>query len=134
MFVNLPLFVNMRNPQNEFLIIFNSHASERLHKGGVMVYFIATIYTEKSKDKTDYATYIEEVKPIVERYGGRYLVRTNRIISLSAKWNPERIIIIQWESREQLEACFESQEYRKIAAKRENSVDSRAIIVEEDEG
>lgn len=134
MFVNLLLFVNMRNPQNEFLIIFNSHASVHLHKGGIMVYFIATIYTEESKDKTEYEAYIKEVKPIVERYGGRYVIRTNCIVSLSAKWNPERIIIIQWESREQLEACFESQEYRKIAAKRENSVDSRAIIVEEDEG
>lgn len=41
-----------------------------------MIYFIVTIYTDDNKDKTEYETYIKEVKPIVEHFGGRYLVRT----------------------------------------------------------
>ena len=94
-----------------------------------MIYFVVTIYAEKNSDNREYESYIQEVKPIVERFGGRYLVRTNHVIPLSEKWKPNRVIIIEWESREQLETCFDSAEYRKIAAKRENSVDSRAIIV-----
>lgn len=95
-----------------------------------MVYFIATIYTDEKKDRTDYDSYIKEVKPIVERFGGKYLVRTNKVQALSEKWNPERVVLIEWESKEQLQRCFSSAEYRAISGKRENSVDSRAIIVE----
>lgn len=96
-----------------------------------MVYFIATIYTDLKKDRTDYEVYIEKVKPIVEHFGGRYLARTDKVTALSKKWNPERVVLIEWESREQMERCFSSEEYRAICSKRENSVDSRAIVIED---
>ena len=68
-----------------------------------MVYFIATIYTDLKKDRTDYEVYIEKVKPIVEHFGGRYLARTDKVTALSKKWNPERVVLIEWESWEQME-------------------------------
>lgn len=95
-----------------------------------MFYFIVTIHSDNIEEINDYQEYIELVKPIVESYGGRYLVRSNKITALQNKWIPDRVIIIEWKTREQLEACFSSEEYRVIAGKRENSVDSRAIIVE----
>lgn len=95
-----------------------------------MFYFIVTIHSDNIEEINDYQEYIELVKPIVESYGGRYLVRSNKITALQNKWIPDRVIIIEWKTREQLEACFSSEEYRAIAGKRENSVDSRAIIVE----
>lgn len=95
-----------------------------------MFYFIVTIHSDNIEEINDYQEYIELVKPIVESYGGRYLVRSNKITALQNEWIPDRVIIIEWKTREQLEACFSSEEYRAIAGKRENSVDSRAIIVE----
>lgn len=95
-----------------------------------MVYFVACIKTGKSKKVQFYREYIQEVKPIVEEFGGRYIVRSDKITHLSGKWNPERVIIIEWDSREQLEQCFSSEEYRRIAEKRENNVESEAIVVE----
>lgn len=95
-----------------------------------MVYFIVTIYRDVEKDVKGYETYIRLVKPIVEAYGGRYLVRSNKITALTQRWNPQRIIVIEWDTKEQMEQCFQSEEYKQIAGKREDSVDSRAIIVE----
>lgn len=95
-----------------------------------MVYFIACIKMEKNGVIQPYRDYIWEVKPIVEKFGGRYIVRSDKITALSETWNPKRVIIIEWDSREQLEQCFSSKEYCRIAGKRENSVDSAAIIVE----
>lgn len=95
-----------------------------------MVYFIVTVCRDKTKEQQKYQEYIQQVKPIVESYGGRYLVRSDKITALQKNWNPERVIIIEWESKERLIQCLASGEYRKIAGKRENSVDSRAIIVE----
>lgn len=93
-----------------------------------MIYFIVTINSMKEKDA--YEEYIRLVKPIVEAYGGRYLVRSNKITPLQNEWCPQRIIIIEWSSKEQMEKCFSSERYKEIVDKREKSVDSKAIIVE----
>ncbi len=95
-----------------------------------MVYFIAAICFDKENDKDGYFDYVELVKPIVEKYQGRYIVRSEKITAWNKEWNPDRVIIIEFASREQLEACFSSDEYRKIASLREDAVTSRAIIVE----
>lgn len=91
-------------------------------------YFIANIYFE-ARNEASYRDYIQEVKPIVEQFGGRYLVRTERITHLSEDWKPDRVIVIEFPSQERLEACFSSEQYRNIKSKRENSVRSMAIIV-----
>lgn len=93
-----------------------------------MIYFIVSIHSDKGK--ADYEEYISLVKPIVESYGGRYLVRSDKVTTLQESWKPERIVIIEWDTIVQLKKCFGSEEYRKIVGKRENSVDSRAVIVE----
>ncbi|MGN0436382.1 MAG: DUF1330 domain-containing protein [Wujia sp.] len=95
-----------------------------------MVYFVATIHYDGERDNKDYLEYIEAVKPIVNKYHGRYIVRSEKITTLSTDWKPNRIIIIEFDTREQLEMCFSSEEYKRIAALRENTVDSRALIVE----
>lgn len=95
-----------------------------------MVYFVVTIYFDKEKGNEDYLEYIKAVKPIVNKYCGRYIVRSEKITALSLDWKPNRIIIIEFDKREQLEMCFASEEYKQISFLRENSVDSKAIIVE----
>lgn len=94
-----------------------------------MVYFIATVYFEKNK-VCEYLEYIEKVVPIVEKYNGRYIIRSEKITPLGIDWKPNRIIIIEFDTKEHLEECFASEEYKKIAPLRESSVNSNAIIVE----
>ena len=95
-----------------------------------MVWFVVTTFFDKEKEKEGYSEYIKEVKPIVNKYHGRYIVRSENIKPLSSEWKPDRVIIIEFDTKEQLEKCFSSEEYLKIATLRENSVDSRAIIIE----
>ena len=93
-------------------------------------YFIVDVYIDSSKGRGSYDHYIEMVKPIVLSYGGEYLVRTESVTALSELRKPDRVIIIRFPSREKLDACFSSDEYRRIMSDRENSVDARAVIVE----
>ena len=72
-----------------------------------------------------------KVKPIVEKYGGEYIARTENVTSLSPLRKPDRVIIIKFPSREKLDACFSSDEYRRIMHDRVDNVDARAVIVEE---
>ncbi|MGN0373537.1 MAG: DUF1330 domain-containing protein [Enterocloster sp.] len=98
-----------------------------------MVYFAAAIYFDETRDGKNYLDYIRIVKPIVEKYQGRYLIRSEKITALGNERRPDRMIVIEFDSREQLEQCFSSEEYRKIACLRENSVISRAVIAEQGE-
>ena len=94
-------------------------------------FFIVDTYIDKNKGRGSYDDYIVQVKPIVESYGGEYLVRTENVTALSPLRKPNRVIIIRFPSREKLDACFASDEYRRIMHERANSVDARAVIVED---
>ena len=98
-----------------------------------MVYFLIDTYLDPGTGRGSYDDYIRLVKPVVESYGGKYLIRSEKVSSLSEKRNPQRVILIQFPDREHLEQCFSSREYKGIMNKRVDSVDARAVIVEEEE-
>ncbi|MBQ6517840.1 MAG: DUF1330 domain-containing protein [Anaerolineaceae bacterium] len=50
--------------------------------------------------------------------------------SLHSMRNPQRIIVIEFPDRKKLDACFSSDEYKKISGARTGSVDARAVIAE----
>lgn len=94
-------------------------------------YFVVDTYIDENKGRGSYDDYIAQVKPIVESFGGEYLVRSEKIISLSPQRKPNRVIIIRFPSKEELDRCFSSDEYRSIMGERMESVDARALIIEE---
>ena len=81
-------------------------------------------------DRETYARYVAQVRDVVERHGGRYLARGGKAIPFSGNWNPERVILIEFDSARQARECFASPECRAIAPLRERSTRTRAIIVE----
>ena len=91
------------------------------------VYLIIEI---KVKDNELYSKYVEKVPEVIESYGGRYLIRGGEVTSFSGNWYPERIILIEFETIEQLQNCFQSDEYLKLSSLRKQSTISKAIIVE----
>jgi len=91
------------------------------------VYMIVEIAV---KDPEPYAKYVGQVAEIVERHGGRYLVRGGAVTPISGDWNPERLIIIEFATMDDWRKCFTSPEYLAIAPFRERSTVTRAIVVE----
>lgn len=91
--------------------------------------FYMIIETETKNQKL-YSEYIQKVYDIVTKYGGKYLVRGGNIISITNNWKPERIIVVEFQNKEQMQKCFQSSEYLAIASLREQSTISKAIIVE----
>lgn len=94
------------------------------------VYIIIEI---KIKDKETYARYVGSVRAIVEKYRGRYLVRGGRITPIFGGWGPERIIVIEFPSAEDVNRWLGSREYKEIAKLREVSTSTKAIMVEGEE-
>jgi uncharacterized protein (DUF1330 family) len=94
------------------------------------VYVIVDISIRGSSAQPDYAQYVEKVRPIVERHGGRYLARGGKITPLAGAWNPDRVILIEFPSAEHVERWWSSPEYKAIVGLRESATQARAIIVE----
>ncbi len=90
------------------------------------VYMIIEI---KVLDHELYVRYVERVPEIIENHGGKYLVRGGEVIPMFGKWDPERIILIEFETLEKLRNCFDSKEYLEIAPFRENSTITKSIVV-----
>ena len=87
------------------------------------------IIQSKIKNAEKYSQYIDQVSPIVEKYGGYYHVRGERIRSFS-DWKPDRVIVIEFQTEEQIQNWLESPEYAAVAPLREEGADAQAIIVD----
>jgi uncharacterized protein (DUF1330 family) len=86
------------------------------------------IIDSKIRDGEKYKQYIEEVFPIVTKYGGRYHVRGEKIRSFGT-WKPERIIVIEFPTEDHVRQWLASAEYSAIAPLREAGAETQAILV-----
>ena len=87
------------------------------------------IIQSKVKNKAKYKQYIDQVSPIVKKFGGRYHVRGENIRSFGS-WKPERIIVIEFPSEDHIQKWLTSPEYSAIAQLREEGADTQAIVVD----
>ena|SRR5579864_2164432 len=63
--------------------------------------------------------YVEHVTPMVERYGGRYLARTNAFEKMEGEREPpEVVLLIEWPDEQAAGAFYESEEYRPYRERR----------------
>ncbi|WP_028044815.1 DUF1330 domain-containing protein [Candidatus Stoquefichus massiliensis] len=92
-------------------------------------YFIVQVNCYDKHKRKVYDEYIQEVKPIIESYQGKYIIRSENILSIDHQWQPDRFIVIEFPDQKHLDQCFHSPEYLSISQKRENNVESHAIIV-----
>jgi uncharacterized protein (DUF1330 family) len=81
-------------------------------------------------DQDIYGDFVGRVSAVVEQYGGRYLARGGEVYNMVGDWEPERIVLIEFESIEPVQEFFASKEYLELVPLREQSATTRAIIVE----
>jgi len=77
-----------------------------------------------------YQEYARQVGDIVSRHGGKYVIRSNDVTSVSGDWHPQRIPVVRFPDREACDACFGSPEYQALQHLHERSTRARAVVVE----
>jgi len=92
-------------------------------------------------DSLRYNEYESKVAPLIKKYGGVYQVRSGgmafdadpnrKVLPIEGQWNPNRFIILRWNSMEQLQNFTTCDEYKSITALREQSATTKSIIVKE---
>lgn len=88
------------------------------------------VETVEVRDGDKYAEYVRRVPAVVAAFGGRYLARGGKTDVLSGEWRPGRLIIVEFSSRDALQAWRGSAEYRAIAHLREEAASANAVIIE----
>ena len=78
----------------------------------------------------DYNEYITKVKPIVEKFGGEYIVRggTNQVVE--GNWQYSRTIVLKFPSYEKALEWYNSEEYQPIKQIRLDNAISNGIIIQ----
>ena len=82
-------------------------------------------------DTGEFEEYRRLVAPMVDRYGGSYVVRGDAQETVEGDWTPNRLVILECDSMERLKSWYESDEYRPVMAIRRRSAISKAVIVED---
>ena len=81
-------------------------------------------------DAERFAEYRAQVSPLVERYGGRYLIRGGTVQRLEGEVALDRVVVIEFESIEAARRFYDSAEYRPVLALRTEAARSQVALVE----
>ena len=81
-------------------------------------------------DPAGYQEYKELARPVVERFGGRYLVRGGAYEMLEGDWQPERLVIVEFPSVEEAKRFYDSDEYAPLKKIRLKTTISRTILIQ----
>lgn len=74
--------------------------------------------------------YRERVDATIEQYGGKFLVRGGAFEVLEGNWQPQRLILIEFESVEQARRWYNSAEYAAISDIRHRTANTNFVLVQ----
>jgi uncharacterized protein (DUF1330 family) len=81
-------------------------------------------------DPARYEEYRAEVPATIERYGGRYLARGGAVEVLEGDWDPQRLVVLEFESMERFRDWYDSPEYAPLRRLRGEAAATQFAVVE----
>ena len=83
------------------------------------------------KNIEEYKKYMEKVKPMIESYGGEYLIRGGDIDALETNlWEPTRMVLVKFPNKEKAMEWYNSDEYKPYKNIRLDNASSNILMVE----
>ena len=81
-------------------------------------------------DPETYATYRAQTPGVIERHGGRFLVRGGAAELLEGEKPPARIVVIEFSDLAAAKRFYGSPDYQAIIGIRQRAARSRLVLVE----
>jgi uncharacterized protein (DUF1330 family) len=88
------------------------------------------IFEIEVTNQEEYDRYKEMAGPVLERHGGRFLVRNGRYETLEGGWTPPRFFVVEFDSYQAARDFYFSQAYQAALGQRLASSRSKAILIE----
>ncbi len=99
------------------------------HTEEVIVAGYAIAQQRRMLDPQAFGEYAQQVGLVIERYGGRFLVRGGTVHAKEGDWSP-RLVVIEFPSVERAQEWYDSEEYRPLRELRQRAAEGDLIIVE----
>lgn len=84
----------------------------------------------KVTDPEAFEDYRAAVPAVIERYGGRYLVRGGAVEVLEGDWTVPRLIVLEFSSLAEAKRFYDSPDYREILPLRLRAADGTVVLAE----
>lgn len=66
----------------------------------------------------------------IEAYDGKFVVRGGKTEILEGEWNPERVVVLEFPSKERAKEWWHSPEYSEARAIRQQAAATKMIVVD----
>jgi uncharacterized protein (DUF1330 family) len=100
----------------------------RNHKIKKMRAFVITEITIHNPEL--YEEYKKLTPASIAEYGGKFVVRGGKTISMEGDWDPQRIVVAEFPSLERAQEWWHSEGYERAKKIRHASAHTKMIIVE----
>ena len=77
-----------------------------------------------------YGEYAKLTPGIIEKFGGRFLARGGRTVTLEGKPASSRVVVLEFPSFERAQAFYNSDEYQAAKKVRSNAATAQFVLVE----
>jgi uncharacterized protein (DUF1330 family) len=81
-------------------------------------------------DWEHYREYMKATPAVIERFGGRFVVRGGETITLEGPQETGRVVIIEFPSLDQAKAFYHSEEYSRAKKLREGAATGQFLAIE----
>jgi uncharacterized protein (DUF1330 family) len=81
-------------------------------------------------DPEGFETYRNMVPATIAKYGGKFVVRGGTMETLEGHWDPQRLVILEFESAERAKQWWASEDYREAKQLRQRTAETQLIVVE----
>jgi uncharacterized protein (DUF1330 family) len=81
-------------------------------------------------DPDRYAEYRDKAPDTIAHYGGKYLARGGKVEVLEGDWDPQRLVILEFESLERFNEWYNSPEYAPLKQLRHKAAVTEFAVVE----
>jgi uncharacterized protein (DUF1330 family) len=82
------------------------------------------------QDLPGFLPYVDAIPAFIERHGGRYIVRGVEPTVMEGDWAPERMVILEFPSREKAEAFLDDPDAQALFATRHETTSSKLVLVD----
>ena len=82
------------------------------------------------KDPRGYEEYKKQGAPTISAYGGKPLVRGGKTEALEGKWQPKRVVMLEFKNIEEARRWWNSPEYNEAKKLRHKSADTNVVFLE----
>lgn len=82
------------------------------------------------RDLAGFMPYVAQIPAFIDKHGGRYVVRGVEPTVMEGDWSPERVVILEFPSREAARAFLADPEAQDLFALRHATTDSKLILVD----